>query len=132
MSGRVYFIGAGPGDAGLLTLRGAEALARCDVVFYDDGIAAETIARAGKASSRAIADPARVAADLIAHAREGKTVARVMAFDPLIFAEGACEVADVSRAKIPFEVAPGIGALEAAGAFAGIAIATRACTKVRT
>src|SRR3954471_21623241 len=96
-AGVVYLVGAGPGDAGLLTLRGAELLARADVVVYDAlvnpdllRLAAESaeIIFGGKRASEHTIPQDELNALLISRAREGKTVVRLKGGDPYVFGRG--------------------------------------------
>jgi uroporphyrinogen III methyltransferase/synthase len=129
--GTVYLVGAGPGDAGLLTLRGAELLRRADVVLYDALVnpdllrlappSAELIAR-GKNMSM---PQEEITALLIARAREGKCVVRLKGGDPYIFGRGGEEAEALAAAKIPFEVVPGVSSVVAAPNYAGIPLTHR-------
>jgi uroporphyrinogen III methyltransferase/synthase len=129
--GTVYLVGAGPGDAGLLTLRGAELLRRADVVLHDALVnpdllrlappSAEIIAR-GKNMSM---PQEEIAALLIARAREGKCVVRLKGGDPYIFGRGGEEAEALAAAKIHFEVVPGISSIVAAPNYAGIPLTHR-------
>jgi uroporphyrinogen III methyltransferase/synthase len=133
MSGTVYLIGAGPGDPGLLTLRGADRLAQADVVLYDGLSNAELLAHApsaehicvGKHGQSRIWRQDEIIAEMLAHARSGKRVARLKGGDPAVFARTAEEVEALRAAEIPFEIVPGITAALAAGSFAGIPITHR-------
>ena len=130
--GTVYLVGAGPGDAGLLTLRGAELLKRADVVIYDllvnpallrlarDG--AEIISR-GK---RTDFSQEQITSLIIEKARAGKTVVRLKGGDPYIFGRGGEEAEALAAAKIPFEVVPGVSSIIAAPNYAGIPLTHRA------
>ncbi len=129
--GAVYLVGAGPGDAGLLTLRGAELLRRADVVLYDALVnpdllrlappSAELISRGKK-----MAMPQKeIIALLIAKAREGKCVVRLKGGDPYIFGRGGEEAEALAAAKIPFEVVPGVSSIVAAPNYAGIPLTHR-------
>ena len=130
-TGTVYLVGAGPGDAGLLTLRGAELLRRADVVLYDALVnpdllrlappSAELIAR-GKNMSM---PQEEITALLIARAREGKCVVRLKGGDPYIFGRGGEEAEALAAAKIPFEVVPGVSSVVAAPNYAGIPLTHR-------
>lgn len=130
--GTVYLVGAGPGDAGLLTVRGAELLAQADVVIYDLLVnlallrlaqpPAELISR-GK---RADFSQAQINELLIAKAREGKTVVRLKGGDPFIFGRGGEEAEALAAAKIPFVVVPGVSSIMAAPNYAGIPLTHRA------
>ena len=117
--GRIYFVGAGPGDPALLTLRGAEVLARCDVVLHDD-VDAEVLAHAVRARVRARAG-ADVAAVAVAHARDGRIVGRVVSGDPTFLSAANVEIEAARAAEVPFEIVPGVPALVAAGSHAGVA-----------
>jgi uroporphyrinogen III methyltransferase/synthase len=129
--GTVYLVGAGPGDAGLLTLRGAELLRRADVVLYDALVnpallrlappAAELIAR-----GKNMAMPQnQITALLIARARAGKCVVRLKGGDPYIFGRGGEEAEELAAARIPFEVVPGVSSVVAAPNYAGIPLTHR-------
>ncbi|HXB59066.1 MAG TPA: uroporphyrinogen-III C-methyltransferase [Candidatus Acidoferrales bacterium] len=129
--GAVYLVGAGPGDAGLLTLRGAELLRRADVVIYDLLVnpallrlapaGAELISR-GK---RADVPQEKINALLIQKAGEGKTVVRLKGGDPYIFGRGGEEAAALAKKDIPFEVVPGVSSIVAAPNYAGIPLTHR-------
>ena len=129
--GAVYLVGAGPGDAGLLTLRGAELLRRADVVLYDALVnpdllrlvppSAELIAR-GK---NMVMPQDEIIARLIARAREGKCVVRLKGGDPYIFGRGGEEAEALAAAKIHFEVVPGVSSVVAVPNYAGIPLTHR-------
>lgn len=131
--GRVYLIGAGPGDPELLTLRAAERLSRCDVVLYD-GLSnpsmlshapgAETI-NVGKHGQSRIWKQTEIVEEMIRHAVAGRTVGRLKGGDPAVFARTAEEVDGCIAAGIEFEIVPGITAALAAGSFAGIPVTHR-------
>ena len=132
--GTVYLVGAGPGDAGLLTMRGAELLARADVVVYDALIHQDLLRLAPKGTeiiyagkrSKDHAIPQDELNDLlVAKAREGKTVVRLKGGDPYVFGRGGEEAAELAAAKIPFEVVPGISSVIAAPNYAGIPLTHR-------
>src|SRR5437588_6873141 len=133
-TGTVYLVGAGPGDAGLLTLRGAELLWRADVVIYDGMLNMELLQFAPKAAElifggkrpkdRAIPQE-ELNALLIARAREGKCVVRLKGGDPYIFGRGGEEAEELANAKIPFEVVPGVSSFVAAPNYAGIPLTHR-------
>src|SRR3982074_1509249 len=116
-SGTVYLVGAGPGDPGLMTLRGAELLARADVVVYDALVNADLlklspksaeIIYGGKRSKDHAIPQGELNALLISKAREGKTVVRLKGGDPYVFGRGGEEAEELAAAKVPFEVVPGI------------------------
>ncbi|HXT60458.1 MAG TPA: uroporphyrinogen-III C-methyltransferase [Pirellulales bacterium] len=132
--GRVYLVGAGPGDPGLITLRGVECLRRADVVLYDYLVnsnilqhlrpGAEAICLGRHGGGRLMSQQ-EVNERLISAARRGQTVVRLKAGDPAIFARAAEEIDCLSVAGIPFEVVPGITAAFAAGSYAGIPLTHR-------
>src|SRR5271169_5445049 len=132
--GRVCLVGAGPGDAGLLTLRGAALLARADVVVYDALVNRELLRHApknaeiifgGKRANDHAIPQNELNELLVAKAREGKTVVRLKGGDPYVFGRGGEEAAELAAAKIPFEVVPGISSVIAAPNYAGIPITHR-------
>ncbi|MGH9183453.1 MAG: uroporphyrinogen-III C-methyltransferase [Acidimicrobiales bacterium] len=131
--GSVSLVGAGPGDPGLLTVRGAELVARADVVLYDRLVAPEVVASAppaavripvGKAPGRG-PDQARIEELLVAHAGTGAHVVRLKGGDPYLFGRGAEEVAAVAGAGIPVEVVPGVSSALAVPEVAGIPLTRR-------
>jgi uroporphyrinogen III methyltransferase/synthase len=134
MSGRVYLVGAGPGDPGLLTLRGAEVLAQADLVLYDGLVnplllrytrgQCERTARIWSEAGHSVAQ-AEVNERLIAAARAGLTVVRLKGGDPFLFGRGSEEAAALAQAGISFEVVPGVTAAIAAGEYAGISFTHR-------
>jgi uroporphyrinogen III methyltransferase/synthase len=129
--GAVHLVGAGPGDAGLLTLRGAELLRRADVVLYDALVNpdllrlappnAELIARGNNMTM----PQEEITALMIARARDGKRVVRLKGGDPYIFGRGGEEAEALAAAKIPFEVVPGVSSVVAAPNYAGIPLTHR-------
>jgi uroporphyrinogen III methyltransferase/synthase len=129
--GAVYLVGAGPGDVGLLTLRGAELLRRADVVLYDALVSPELL-RFAPPSAELIArgknmkmPQEEIIALLIARAREGKCVVRLKGGDPYIFGRGGEEAEALAGADIPFEVVPGVSSIVAAPNYAGIPLTHR-------
>jgi uroporphyrinogen III methyltransferase / synthase len=132
--GTVYLVGAGPGDVGLLTLRGAELLGRADVVVYDALINKDLLRLAPKTAEiiyggKRSSDHAMPQDDLntllVTKAREGKTVVRLKGGDPYVFGRGGEEASELAAAKIPFEVVPGISSTVAGPNYAGIPITHR-------
>src|SRR3954467_3944702 len=132
--GIVYLVGAGPGDAGLLTLRGAELLGRADVVVYDGLVNRELLRLApdaaekifgGKRPKECAIPQEELNALLIARAREGKCVVRLKGGDPYIFGRGGEEAEVLANAHIPFEVVPGVSSIVAAPNYAGIPLTHR-------
>ncbi len=132
--GKVYLIGAGPGDPGLITVRGQEILRRAEVIIFDylanprllDLAPAETERiYVGKRSGLHHYPQEEITRLLLAKAAEGKTVARLKGGDPFIFGRGGEEAQALAAAGIPFEVVPGITAAVAAAAYAGIPLTHR-------
>lgn len=130
----VYLVGAGPGDPGLLTLRGAEVLARADVVVYDRlsvaallDLAPESAERisVAKSAGRAVMDQRDINALLVERGRAGQEVVRLKGGDPFVFARGGEEAAALQRARVPYEVVPGISSALAVPAYAGIPVTLR-------
>jgi uroporphyrinogen III methyltransferase/synthase len=133
--GVVYLVGAGPGDAGLLTRRGAELLARAEVVIYDALVNTELLKLASKeaeviyggkrAKDHAIPQE-EMNALLVRKAKEGKIVVRLKGGDPYTFGRGGEEAEELVAAGVRFEVVPGVSSITAAGNYAGIPITHRA------
>lgn len=130
----VYLVGAGPGDPGLLTVRGAEVLAHCDVVVHDRlagsailDLAPETAERVnvGKAPGDAPVSQDDINALLVERGRAGQEVVRLKGGDPFVFARGGEEAQALASADIPFEVVPGISSALAAPAAAGVPLTMR-------
>ena len=133
-NGTVYLVGAGPGDAGLLTLRGAELIARADVLLYDAlvnpdflRLAPKTaeIIYAGKRSRDHAIPQEDLNKLLVTKAKEGKTVVRLKGGDPYIFGRGGEEAEEVADAGIHVEVVPGVSSFFAAPNYAGIPVTHR-------
>src|SRR5262249_17602920 len=131
--GTVALVGAGPGDPGLMTVRGLELLRRAHVVVYDrlvhPGLLEEAPrARrifAGKESGHHALPQERINALLIMHARRGRRVVRLKGGDPFVFGRGGEEAEALARAGIPFEVVPGVSSAVAVPAYAGIPLTHR-------
>lgn len=131
--GPVFLIGAGPGDPGLLTLRGAELLGNCDIVLYDGLSNPDLLAHApqadhicvGKHGKSRIWKQTEIIAEMIRHAQSGKSVARLKGGDPAVFARTSEEVEALRAEGIRYEIVPGITAALAAGSYAGIPITDR-------
>jgi uroporphyrinogen III methyltransferase/synthase len=126
----VYIVGAGPGDPGLITVRGQRRLETADVVVYDHRVHARLLrsARAdaekidvGPAAPRPL-DQDAISLLLVEKAREGKTVVRLKWGDPFVFDSGGKEALFLHEQQIPFEVVPGVPATIAAPAYAGIPV----------
>ncbi len=131
--GTVALVGAGPGDPGLMTVRGLELLRQAHVVVYDrlvdPGLLDEAPrARrifAGKASGNHALPQEQINALLIMHARRGRRVVRLKGGDPFVFGRGGEEADALVRARIPFEVVPGVSSAVAVPAYAGIPVTHR-------
>lgn len=134
MPGKVYLVGAGPGDPGLFTLKGRAILERANCVIYDF-LAAEELLRFCRSDAEKIfmgkrgGGPRRPQEEidqlLISKAREVETVARLKGGDPFVFGRGGEEALALTRAGIPFEVVPGVTSGLAAPAYAGIPVTHR-------
>lgn len=133
-TGRVYLVGAGPGDKGLLTLKAAELLSQADVVYYDNLVNAEILELApktaqlvyvGKRGEGDKTSQTHIEDLLIESARQGKCVVRLKGGDPFLFGRGGEEAEALAQAKIPFEIVPGVSSLIAAPAYAGIPLTHR-------
>jgi uroporphyrinogen III methyltransferase / synthase len=132
--GRVALVGAGPGDPGLITVRGLALLRRADVVVYDRLVDPRLLDEApleaqrifaGKASGAHALSQERINALLIAHARRGHRVVRLKGGDPFVFGRGGEEAGALAAAGIPFEIVPGVSAAVAVPAYAGIPLTHR-------
>ena len=135
MTGKVYLIGAGPGDPGLFTLRGVECLRQADVVVYDYLAnprllsyvkpVAELIYVGKKGGEADATSQEEIGRLLIEKALAGKVVARLKGGDPFIFGRGGEEGEELFQAGIPFEVVPGVTSAVAVPAYAGIPLTHR-------
>jgi uroporphyrinogen III methyltransferase/synthase len=135
--GKVYLVGAGPGDPGLITIKGIECLKQADLILYDglvnplllEHVSSEverTCRVAEGCQNRRVLKQDEINQRLIAAAREGKTVVRLKGGDPFIFGRGSEEAAALRDAGIDFEIVPGITAATAAAGYAGISVTHRA------
>lgn len=132
-SGKVWLVGAGPGDPDLITCRGADVLGKADVVFHDALSHPELlllctqaeIFDVGKQYGQRATPQAVITAKLIEAARSGARVVRLKGGDPLMFARGSEEALALAEAGIPFELVPGITSPMAASMFAGIPLTHR-------
>ena len=132
--GKVYLVGAGPGDARLLTLRAAELLAKADVVAVDALVSPDIAAMIAKESeivyvgkrAGAHAVPQdQINQLLIGEAKKGRTVVRLKGGDPFVFGRGGEEAEELAAADVPFEIVPGISSAIAGPAYAGIPVTHR-------
>lgn len=133
-SGRVYIVGAGPGDPELLTLRAAAVLQAADVVFHDQLVSPEVLALAapgaelvvsGHRAGQAKRDPADTTAAIVERARRGDVVCRLKGGDPFVFGRGGEDLDALLRHGVPCEVVPGISAALAGPAAAGVPVTYR-------
>ncbi len=133
-AGKVYLVGAGPGDPGLLTLRAAEVLRDADVLLYDALASDAVVALApatcerifvGKRGGVHAMPQAEIEALAIGKAREGRRVVRLKGGDPLVFGRGGEEGEALHDAGVAFEIVPGISSAIAAPAYAGIPVTHR-------
>ncbi|MEX0641805.1 MAG: uroporphyrinogen-III C-methyltransferase [Pirellulales bacterium] len=130
----MILVGAGPGDPGLITLRGAECLRVADVVLYDYLASPQLLSGTrssaelvclGRHGQGRIWSQVAINDALVRHARAGKLVVRLKGGDPLIFARAAEEIAALETAGVPYEIVPGITAAQGAGSHAGIPLTHR-------
>jgi uroporphyrinogen III methyltransferase/synthase len=130
----VYLVGAGPGQADLLTLRACQCLKRADLVIYDRLVPARLLDIAAPSAERLCINDLgarhvergpHIQERLIAAARQGKRVVRLKGGDPLLFGRGGEEAEALAAAGIPFEIIPGVTAALGAAAFAGIPLTHR-------
>jgi len=121
-TGRVAFVGSGPGDPGLLTVRARDALASAPLVVTDADVPEAVLALVdAEAEVRpAVGEPADVARDLIGEARTGRSVTRLVAGDPLTLDGVVREALAVAAAEVPFDVIPGVPSTTAVPAYAGV------------
>jgi uroporphyrinogen III methyltransferase/synthase len=133
-AGIVYLIGAGPGDPGLITVKGLECLRKADVVVYDYLANEELLSHiregaekiyVGKKGGDHTLPQDQINDLIIARAKEGKSVARLKGGDPFIFGRGGEEAEELARAGILFEIVPGVTSAIAAPAYAGIPLTHR-------
>jgi len=136
-NGIVYIIGAGPGDPGLITVKGLERLRQADVVLYDRLIPQELLSEVsphaelidvGKEPKRHRRSQDEINALLIEKAGQGKSVARLKGGDPFVFGRGGEECQALAQAGIPYEVIPGVSSVIAVPAYAGIPVTQRNVT----
>ena len=138
-AGTVALVGAGPGDPGLLTLRGAELLAQADVVLVDRLVHPDTLRHCrddvevvdvGKTSWTGTAPrQEEINTQLVAYAQAGKRVVRLKGGDPFVFGRGSEEAEALVAQGIGFQVVPGVSSALAAPAYAGIPVTARGYTQ---
>jgi uroporphyrin-III C-methyltransferase len=134
MMGKVYLIGAGPGDPELLTLKAARLLARADVVLHDALVSdavlamispAAEIINVGKRAGQKLLTQDEINALLVSFGRKRPTVVRLKGGDPSIFGRAGEEIEALRKAGIEYEIVPGISAALGAAAAAGISLTDR-------
>ena len=130
----VYLVGAGPGDPRLITVRGAELLARAEVLIHDRLVSEELLdltpagcerISAAKAPRRPTMTQDEINALLVERGHAGQMVVRLKGGDPFVFARGAEEAAALTEAGVAFEIVPGLSSALAAPAYAGIPVTLR-------
>ncbi|HEU4407448.1 MAG TPA: uroporphyrinogen-III C-methyltransferase [Polyangiaceae bacterium] len=134
--GKVWLVGAGPGDPDLLTVKAARLLASCEVLAYDELVSPEILALApasaervpvGRRAAGVRHHDARIHPVVLARALEGRDVVRLKGGDPLVFGRGGEEAEELAAARIPFEFVPGITAALGAAASARVPLTHRDC-----
>ena len=134
MTGRVYLVGAGPGDPGLITVKGMWALEQAQVVVYDrlvDPVLLQAVPDAaerifvGKARGRQQLTQPEINQLLVDKASQGFTVVRLKGGDPFVFGRGGEEALELKANGLPFEVVPGVTSAIAGPAYAGIPLTHR-------
>ena len=134
MKGKVYLVGAGPGDYKLITMKGLECIRKADVIVYDRLANVKYLEEAkkdcifinvGKASSNHILPQDDINTLIADKALEGKIVVRLKGGDPYVFGRGGEEAEALAKQGVPFEIVPGISAGIAAPAYAGIPVTHR-------
>lgn len=133
-TGKVYLVGAGPGDPGLLTVRGLQLLHGAQVIVYDQLVNPLLLEEApsvamkifvGKQAARHCIAQEEISRILIDHARLGYRVVRLKGGDPFVFGRGGEEAEALAEVGIPFEVVPGVSSAVAVPAYAGIPVTHR-------
>ena len=132
--GHVFLVGAGPGDPGLITVAGVEALSQAEVVVYDRLVNPRLLDLApkdaervfvGKGPKQHMMPQEEINELLVARARDGNRVVRLKGGDPFLFGRGGEEAEALAAAGVPFEVIPGVTSAIAAPAYAGIPVTHR-------
>ncbi len=134
MKGKVYIVGAGPGDVGLLTVKGLKCLQKAEVVVYDFHLNAQVLnyinndaefIYAGKRGGQHTMTQSDINKVLVDRAKQGKIICRLKGGDPFVFGRGGEEAEALVKAGIEFEVVPGVSSAIAAPAYAGIPLTHR-------
>lgn len=133
-TGKAYLVGAGPGRADLITVRGLRLLQQADVILYDRLIATELLLEArpeaelifvGKESGHHAASQTEINRLLVTHVLAGKQVVRLKGGDPFVFGRGGEEALALEALDLPFEIVPGVSSAIAVPAYAGIPVTHR-------
>ena len=134
MTVKCYLVGGGPGDPGLMTVKGRECLEKADVLIYDALSSPEFLRwvpegcekiYAGKRAAAHAIPQDKINDLIVAKSQAGKTVVRLKGGDPMIFGRGGEEAAELAGAGVPFEIVPGISSAIAGPAYAGIPVTHR-------
>ncbi|PYU98777.1 MAG: uroporphyrinogen-III C-methyltransferase [Acidobacteria bacterium] len=134
MNGKVFIVGAGPGDPRLMTVRGLQCIQAADVLIYDRLVDRSLLDEApphaervyaGKESSHHALPQEEINALMETHARMGRTIVRLKGGDPFVFGRGGEEAAFLAERGIAFEIVPGVSSATAVPAFAGIPLTQR-------
>ena len=135
--GKVFLVGAGPGDPGLITLRGVACLQQAEVILYDYLVNPQILDHASPTAQRIclgqhgqtrIWEQSEINEKLVELAEQGKIVVRLKGGDPAVFARGAEEVEALGQCKIPFEIVPGITVALASSSYTGVPVTHRECS----
>ncbi len=137
MAGIVYLVGAGPGAPDLITIRGAEVLARADIVFYDALVHPETVALAGcarkvpvgKRCGGIVTDQRFINRSLVEASLQYRIVVRLKGGDPMLFGRVQEEITALEQHGVPYEIVPGVTAALAASAELGIPLTQRGLSR---
>src|SRR5262245_57577569 len=133
-TGTVYIVGAGPGDPGLITVKGLDILRKADVIIYDRLAPHELLdearpdaelINAGKAQHQHTLKQDEINALLVDRAKKGLTVVRLKGGDPFVFGRGAEEALFCRAAGVPFVIVPGVSSAIAVPAYAGVPVTHR-------
>ena len=122
VAGRVTFVGTGPGDPGLLTVHGVDALQRAEIVYADSAVS-DRIRALAQAEIRDLeATPADTAKAMLTEARAGASVVRLVAGDVFIDDHAVREALAVARTVVPFDIVPGLSIAAGTAAYAGVPV----------
>jgi uroporphyrin-III C-methyltransferase len=134
MTGKVYLVGSGPGGTGLLTQRAADLIEKADVIFYDQLPGEEILATlpkkaekidCGKFGGKHTLEQHEIENEMVARAKEGKTIVRLKGGDPFLFGRGGEELETLREADIEVEMVPGVTSALAVPASVGIPVTHR-------